>query len=599
MKTQLIFVILYVIVTEVYPADYSQALSCSSSSWTSNFSGLFHGSCENWLGKPPICKSVIQVNQSIYVPNNSSQNEVVTALIGKIEQLKFVSGAQCRSSALALMCLTAFPECSHIPATINTSAINIPRPVCLGVCTNASLHCEEATLIEVPDCSQNLTITSAGGRVHKYPLFPNGSIQLPCSDFELPCTAPQDSATISLNFCCPSSFVQTDDEEECTPRCPSSFFTDSEYDSLSIIVEVNSWLGIGLSMLLLAAYISIPNKRKFPQQLVIYPTLCSIGLGLTFALTTLLGDFEDIVCDSDHVYADEHHTICVLQGGLVYYFGISLAVWWCIISVNTFVVIRYTTTVIPKWRYWSYHVVGWGFGALGVAVGLSVQDFKATPLNVFCFLDLSDHSEWAWILFFGPLCGLFLVSSFFQISTISFISKIIRAVHSSNTTFESSRSRQMLVAHVRLITFAFFYTYFIVSLVVFKILIEDDADDKHVDDHVEQLYLCEIPHMDESCPDSPVSFGIIAWNAFNASSSTIAAFLVFGTSFALYQEAFQKLCGIHSSASTASSESAFKANEGPLKRFFSKGIFNRTSNSVSSPTSATVSSSLNYVTLED
>ena len=94
-------------------------------------SGLFHGSCENWLGKPPICKSVIQVNQvgncqlvnciqplqSIYVPNNSSQNEVVTALIGKIEQLKFVSGAQCRSSALALMCLTAFPECSHIPAT--------------------------------------------------------------------------------------------------------------------------------------------------------------------------------------------------------------------------------------------------------------------------------------------------------------------------------------------------------------------------------------------------------------------------------------------------------------------------------------------------
>ena len=72
----------------------------------------------------------------------------------------------------------------------------------------------------------------------------------------------------------------------------------------------------------------------------------------------------------------------------------------------------------------------------------------------------------------------------------------------------------MLVAHVRLITFAFFYTYFIVSLVVFKILIEgklqktihigdheqDDADDKHVDDHVEQLYLCEIPHMDESCP---------------------------------------------------------------------------------------------------
>ena len=148
---------------------------------------------------------------------------------------------------------------------------------------------------------------------------------------------------------------------------------------------------------------------------MIYPTLCSIGLGLAFALTTLLGDFEDIVCDSDHVYADEHHTICVLQGwdcccsfsctncegGLVYYFGISLAVWWCIISVNTFVVIRYfkkctvyafllflryTTTVIPKWRYWSYHVVGWGFGALGVAVGLSVQDFKATPLNVFCFL---------------------------------------------------------------------------------------------------------------------------------------------------------------------------------------------------------------------
>ena len=94
---------------------------------------------------------------------------------------------------------------------VNTSAINIPRPVCLGVCTNASLHCEEATLIEVPDCSQNLTITSAGrlccfhvlltltgGRVHKYPLFPNGSIQLPCSDFELPCTAPQDSKSIAL-----------------------------------------------------------------------------------------------------------------------------------------------------------------------------------------------------------------------------------------------------------------------------------------------------------------------------------------------------------------------------------------------------------------
>lgn len=383
----------------------------------------------------PLCDG-IQYNTTI-MPNLLGHAKQETAGLELHQYMPLVK-IQCSPDLQIFLCSIFVPVCN---------VLEKPIPPCRSLCLSARKGCEGLmnkfgfTWPENLDCN-NFPI----GSKNEICVGDNTNDQSPPEQPPMGGPGPRDGSmhsqqvpagNISIPFKCPSQFkvpmgmgysfrVQGKEHKECGMPCDDLLLESNERHLIRIWTGTWAIFCVISTAFTIITYFLEMERFNFPERSIIFLSICYFFIGLVFIYGFFFGD--SVACNepfpSDVSNLQMARTItqgnrkekCTLSFMALYFFTVSNAIWWVVLTVTWFL------TAALKWanepveaNSHCFHLFSWAISAIMTIIVLAMDKIEGDFLTGVCFIGIWNPIYLiAFVLI--PLSALLLVGFFFLVS---------------------------------------------------------------------------------------------------------------------------------------------------------------------------------------
>ncbi|KAJ7394308.1 hypothetical protein OS493_000110 [Desmophyllum pertusum] len=145
----------------------------------------------------------------------------------------------------------------------------------------------------------------------------------------------------------------------CEPPCPWVMLTDAEDFALRVVDNFSIAVSLLGFVIILLTWIRIKQLRCFPHVIPLYIQGLSSAISFLIAVANGMGRKKAFCSSKFYKEAGENPTtFCTIQGVLIHYFSVALALWFVVYSINLLQMIYSDSLVsLQGNRYKVKHVV--------------------------------------------------------------------------------------------------------------------------------------------------------------------------------------------------------------------------------------------------
>eukprot|EP00004_Rigifila_ramosa_P028541 TRINITY_DN970_c0_g1_i4.p1 TRINITY_DN970_c0_g1~~TRINITY_DN970_c0_g1_i4.p1 ORF type:complete len:606 (-),score=147.03 TRINITY_DN970_c0_g1_i4:90-1907(-) len=344
-------------------------------------------------------------------------------------------------------------ECARVALPLLCGAMWRP-------CLNNNPLAERAPCFEMCNVTYDACVGSLGPALANQALglcqfLPvRGQLYIP-SGLDSPCrTVAELTAMVGegTSIICTDTLRPCKNNTECCPACPIPLSNANNEDFLQHWIQACSWIAFVGSVMCVATWTAIPQKRKFPSSIVLWLGVCTLGVSVAFILS-LGGD--SVHCQDDVTLATRTNAGCFFQSTMFQFFFLAGACWWACFAFNVNRLIVGHKNLSSFNRY--YHAVSWGVPGLLTFVSIVSDSIVYSQTSRICFLKDKPGEQVGLFFFWLGLIGL--IGSAFMGQVIYEILIIGSRVteKSGKKTTVPLRTVAFIVGYNTLIIFTFFY----------------------------------------------------------------------------------------------------------------------------------------------
>lgn len=427
-----------------------------------------HGKCEAIT--IPLCKD-LKYNETI-LPNNLNHQKQEDAGL-EVHQFFPLVKVQCSPDLQLFLCAMYAPVCT---------ILDRPLPPCQSLCQSAKNGCEllmnkfgfkwpeplncnkfptnedrkRGVLCFGQDSDQPSTTLSGTNlkTTPNSPFFKNQKSFPPNNSRDLGFVCP-------INFVTPPGMdyvfrIQGKDHKNCGAPCDGILFNREERKIIRV------WTGLwailcGVSTLFTVLTFLIDTTRfQYPERPIIFLSLCYFFVGLIYIIGFSLGDSvacnEPFPSPNDQTNVQMIRTItqgnkkekCTLLFMTLYFFTMSSAIWWVILSITWFLSagLKWSHEAIESNSHY-FHLMAWAVPAVKTITVLAMNKVEGDVLTGVCFVGLWNQSYLAGFVLY-PLLTYLVIGSLFL--TTGFVSLWrIRTLMKMDGTFKTDKLEKLMI----------------------------------------------------------------------------------------------------------------------------------------------------------
>eukprot|EP00004_Rigifila_ramosa_P028534 TRINITY_DN970_c0_g1_i16.p1 TRINITY_DN970_c0_g1~~TRINITY_DN970_c0_g1_i16.p1 ORF type:complete len:599 (-),score=129.38 TRINITY_DN970_c0_g1_i16:36-1832(-) len=344
-------------------------------------------------------------------------------------------------------------ECARVALPLLCGAMWRP-------CLNNNPLAERAPCFEMCNVTYDACVGSLGPALANQALglcqfLPvRGQLYIP-SGLDSPCrTVAELTAMVGegTSIICTDTLRPCKNNTECCPACPIPLSNANNEDFLQHWIQACSWIAFVGSVMCVATWTAIPQKRKFPSSIVLWLGVCTLGVSVAFILS-LGGD--SVHCQDDVTLATRTNAGCFFQSTMFQFFFLAGACWWACFAFNVNRLIVGHKNLSSFNRY--YHAVSWGVPGLLTFVSIVSDSIVYSQTSRICFLKDKPGEQVGLFFFWLGLIGL--VGSALMghvIYEIMIVSSRVTEKAGKKTTVPF-RTVAFIVGYNTIIIFTFFY----------------------------------------------------------------------------------------------------------------------------------------------
>lgn len=242
-----------------------------------------------------------------------------------------------------------------------------------------------------------------------------------------------------LTFKCPVNFVvptgmdyffriQGKEHKDCGMPCDGLLFESKERHLIRI------WTGMWAIFCVISTTFTVltffiePRRFKYPERPIIFLSLCYLFIGAVYVFGFFLGD--SVACNEPFPQPNGHTNVqmirtisqgnkkekCTLLFMTLYFFTISNAIWWVILTVSWFL------AACLKWGHEAieanahyFHLFAWAIPAIMTITVLAMNKVEGDVLTGVCFVGMWNPSYLIGFILI-PISALLLIGFFFLVS---------------------------------------------------------------------------------------------------------------------------------------------------------------------------------------
>lgn len=336
-----------------------------------------------------------------FMPNLLNHYDQQTAALA-MEPFHPMVNLVCSADLRMFLCALYAPVCTEY------GRVSMP---CRGLCQRAKDECDRLMEIfglswpEDMECSR----------------FPECNEPYPRPEDLLTSAEPTDQSSMTVQrdygFWCPRE-LKIDPEfgysfmgrKDCSPPCPSMYFSPKELRFMRYFIGVVSILCLSATLFTFLTFLIDVTRFRYPERPIIFYAVCYVMVSLVFFLGFLLEDKVACNAASPSQFKDatitqgSHNKVCTLFFMVLYFFTMAGSVWWVILTITWFL------AAVPKWgseaiekKALLFHAVAWGLpGTLTVTL-LALNKIEGDGISGVCFIGLYDIGALRWFVL-APLC---------------------------------------------------------------------------------------------------------------------------------------------------------------------------------------------------
>lgn len=241
----------------------------------------------------------------------------------------------------------------------------------------------------------------------------------------------------SIPFKCPSQFkvpagmgynfrIQGKEHKDCGMPCDDLLLEANERHLISIWTGTWAIFCVISSAFTIITYQIEPDRFRFPEKSIIFLSWCYLAIGLVFIYGFFFG--ETVACNepfpSDVSNLQMARTItqgnrkerCTLSFMALYFFTISNAIWWVVLTITWFMIAALGWATDPvEANSHCFHLLSWASSAVLTIIVLALDRIEGDFLTGVCFIGIWNPTYLlAFVLI--PLTVFLLIGFFFLIT---------------------------------------------------------------------------------------------------------------------------------------------------------------------------------------
>ena len=259
----------------------------------------------------------------------------------------------------------------------------------------------------------------------------------------------------------------------CQLPCILPAYPRSRYESWWTQQLVLGILGTAMGLMLIITFGVFKEKRS--QRLILYYSISSTAVSLTFVATNAYGP-EKVLCKSEtQPYDQNDYSMCFFQACLLLYFSMCACCWWFCQIIELFAKIHLQKKRFEWARKWM-HLFSWGYPALitGTAIALGDVIYYRSPLT-YCFIGSrrDTGTEFDIYAFFWPI-GVMVIFGIFLMGFV--LSTIYTTAMRVNAGGKKARSK-LLAMYRTPVLFVSFFVFIWLFIFAYRFVQDAEFDD--------------------------------------------------------------------------------------------------------------------------
>ncbi|RWS07410.1 frizzled-4-like protein [Dinothrombium tinctorium] len=204
-----------------------------------------------------------------------------------------------------------------------------------------------------------------------------------------------------LKFSSAYYFINSSNSKKCVQSCKADIlFTKDNKNFAHIWMIIWSVLCFALSVFAFLTFCIDSKSFKYPEKAIVCISCNYILISLAFFIRLLVGR-EGVSCRFDShldnvsllVRESLDNISCTVVFALLYFFGISSAIWWVVLALSWFlsVTLRWSPEAIER-KCTYFHFAAWGIPALLAIAILVSRSVDADELTGTCFVGSANDN---------------------------------------------------------------------------------------------------------------------------------------------------------------------------------------------------------------
>jgi hypothetical protein len=283
-----------------------------------------------------------------------------------------------------------------------------------------------------------------------------------------PLTCPLGQSLLLNNHALANTSYEFAGIPNCGINCEGIYFSKDERNIVApVFILICALICIGFTLFTVGTFLIDRQRYHYPERPVIFLGLCYLILSLTFVVAAIVklrdpkGSYacSDTPDDVSYIFQrlpnatpTYHSASCVILFIFIYYFQMSAAIWWVILTLTWFMASTLKWGEEAVERPWVlYHIFAWCIPAIQVILVLALQLVDGDQLSGICYTG-NYHSIGLGVFVFLPLLIFLLLGIVFLV--IGFASLVQIHLQISQ---DPSKSRRLQRLIIRIIVYALLY----------------------------------------------------------------------------------------------------------------------------------------------
>eukprot|EP00298_Acanthocystis_sp_HF-20_P018289 c21932_g2_i4.p1 GENE.c21932_g2_i4~~c21932_g2_i4.p1 ORF type:complete len:627 (-),score=178.71 c21932_g2_i4:104-1984(-) len=218
---------------------------------------------------------------------------------------------------------------------------------------------------------------------------------------------------------CAKGMVKVNEEDQndesmigCAFPCPGPFFSDSQWDQLLTLMGIPNFISMICAFACGFLLLRMPEKRKFPANLVILLNFYAgiIEFAFAFSLFSEWGGgsyLSSVLCQNDYTIETRLVSWCGLQGSILLFAAKGIVVCWLLILVNLYIVItrgkRESTLFFNKKHSSYYFTAAIGYPLIPLICAIGTLKVGSIYASSNCLIVSDERGLYQYLFFFGDM----------------------------------------------------------------------------------------------------------------------------------------------------------------------------------------------------